>query len=606
MTDHQKSKKLTGSFYTPAYVVDFMVDRVFHHLQLEGRISSTSFKHFQKSLSSLSFCDPSLGNGNFVIGILKRVWGELQKFSSIKQEEKNMFFKDFYESNIYGIELTPKALEECKERISFFYPILRNCSSTNLKLGNSIVNTDVSEILSSQDSSQLKPFNWKKEFHPRESFDIIIGNPPYYNLKKTELLDNKANLLFQYLKKSKIWKEYYRSSSDIYYYFIFQALNHLNFNGLLSFIIPNYWIENRYADILREHILSNQIIELLDLRNIRIFKDNGKWLNVTNCITLIQKRPPTNKIKIARNIPKVYLENPNKNKGTLNKYVFEIDQTSLTREKWVLSPHLSILKKLADDNRTTNLEHLAKIVQGLSPGVKDVFVMLQSKADKLGLEKDVLVPFISNKNVKKWLVENNDSKLAILPSRIDDLSAYFNVEKYLEQNRDVLVEGSDRKRLLSSERIRWFDFSVYRNIDTFNQHKEKIIVPYRALTPRFGLDENGSFGATDIYAIVPKKKSDLYFLLGVLNSDIVHFWYSEAGKRKGNMLEFFSDPLKRIPIPKTNDKTKLSSLVKTIIQLTRNSHNNEKEITKVSESINVEVARLYDVDYSLIKSNLST
>ncbi|MCE7741424.1 MAG: N-6 DNA methylase [Candidatus Heimdallarchaeota archaeon] len=606
MINHQKSKKATGSFYTPTYVVDFMVDRVFHYLSLENKVIFTSFRYFKKSLGKLSFCDPSLGNGNFIIGVLKRVSNELKKFTTIKQKEKSEFFRKFFEFNVYGIELNSKALDECKERISFFFPILKSCSFSNLKIGNSIVNKDSSQILTPEEAAQLNFFDWKEEFHPRTSFDVIIGNPPYYNLKKMGLLDDDAKILFQYLKQSKTWEKYHRSSSDIYYYFIFQALNHLSPEGLLSFIIPDYWIENKYADILREYILQNQILEILDLSNLRIFKDNGKWLNVTNCITLIQNRYPVNTIKIAKNVPKVILENHHKEKKAIDNFFFEIEQTNLRKEKWVLSPHLPFLKKLEDSSRCTNLGNLAKIIQGVSPGVKEIFVVSRSKAEKLALEKDVLVPFITNSNVRKWVVDNDNSKLAILPSKITNLEDFANTRAYLEQNYELLIRGSDRQRLLKSNKIRWFDFSVYRNLETFSKYNTKIMVPYRSLSPRFGLDENGSFGATDIYAIIPKKKNDIYFLLGILNSDIVHFWYSEAGKRKGKMLEFFSDPLKRIPIPKTDEKKILTDLVKEMVRINKNTINQDEEASEIGKDINHEVARLYGVDYNFLKSKLDS
>lgn len=604
MNNRSLSKKTTGSFYTPTYIVDFMVDRVFYYLNLEGRISMKSFQTFKKSLSNLTFCDPSLGNGNFIIGVLKRVWNDLKTFPTIRPENKNAFFKSFFEHNIYGIELNPKALEECRERIIFFFPILSNCTTDNLKIGNSIVSTDSIELLAPEDAEKIGYFNWIEQFKPRTSFEVIIGNPPYYNLKKMTLIDQNAKLLFHYLKNSNIWKDYHRSSSDIYYYFIFQAFQYLSDGGLLSFILPNYWIENKYADILREKISEKQILELLDLNNFKIFKDNGRWLNITNCITLIQNSPPTHEVKITRNIPKVLLENYKKEKNSINRYFFEIDHAILDKEKWILSPNLPFLKKMEDKEKITTLDNLAKIIQGMSPGVKDIFVMSQSKARKLLLEEDVLVPFITNSGIKRWIIDTNSLKVAILPSQISNLHNYPNVKNYLEHNYEKLIAGSDRQRLLKKEKIRWFDYSVYRNLEAFNNNKDKIMVPYRSQTPRFGLDENGIFGATDIYAILPKNPNNLHFLLGILNSEIIHFWYAEAGKRKGKMLEFFSDPLKNIPIPKTDEKETISVIVKELIRTSKNSSLDKKHISDLEEELNNEAAQLYGVDYNYFRNKI--
>ena len=605
MSDQYKDKRATGSFYTPSYIVDFMVDRVYHYLNQENRVDYSSFSAYNRSISKLFFCDPSLGNGNFIIGLMKRVWADLKRFSSTKQEDINEFFRNFFENNVYGIELNPNALQECKERISFFFPQLKKSSFDNLKVGNSIVNSDSAEILNSEDASKLNSFNWKEEFKSIKSFDIIIGNPPYYNLKKMGLVDENARLLFHYLKNAESWKRYFRASSDIYYYFIVQALKNLSKQGLLSYIIPNYWIENKYADILRNFILQHQILELIDFNNLRIFKDNGKWLNVTSCITIIQNSSLKKNIKVMRNISKTLLENYKNERDSVTNYYFDVDYKTLNKQKWILSPYTDLLEKITKNNYCSRLGDHARIIQGMSPGVKDIFIMSQSKAEKLALEKEVLVPFISNSDIKRWNVFNQSSKVAILPSKIDNLDDFENVKRYLETNRTKLTLGADRKRLINSEKIRWFDFSVYRNIETFTDINTKIMVPYRGLFPRFGLDEKGSYGATDIYAIIPKRKEDLYFLLGILNSKIIHFWYSEAGKRKGKMLEFFSDPLRRIPIVESDDMKDLTKYVKQILKIVGDTTNNQ-EIDEIEETINTLVCKAYGIDNSVIETILSS
>jgi len=55
-----------------------------------------------------------------------------------------------------------------------------------------------------------------------------------------------------YLKTTEAWKDYFRASSDIYYFFIIKSLNLIKENGYLSFIIPNYWLHNKFSDLLRE------------------------------------------------------------------------------------------------------------------------------------------------------------------------------------------------------------------------------------------------------------------------------------------------------------------------------------------------------------------
>ena len=101
-----------------------------------------------------------------------------------------------------------------------------------------------------------------------------------------------------------------------------------------------------------------------------------------------------------------------------------------------------------------------------------------------------------------------------------------NVQRYLLTNKRKLEAGPDRQKLMKSGKIRWFDYSVYRNLELFQTSDVKIICPYRSQLPRFALDRAGSFAATDVYAILPKDKSDIHSVLGILNSDFLQFWYS--------------------------------------------------------------------------------
>lgn len=61
-------------------------------------------------------------------------------------------------------------------------PELRN----NIKCGNSLIGTDYYDLFGFEDSDNINPFNWKKEFEEiidYGGFDVVIGNPPYIDIK---------------------------------------------------------------------------------------------------------------------------------------------------------------------------------------------------------------------------------------------------------------------------------------------------------------------------------------------------------------------------------------------------------------------------------------
>jgi tRNA1(Val) A37 N6-methylase TrmN6 len=74
-------------------------------------------------------------------------------------------------------------------------------------------------------------------------FDLIIGNPPYYVMKKTDI--------------DKEYYKYFDGRPNIYIFFIIKALTLLQENGILSFILPSNFLNCLYYNKLRKYIYEN-------------------------------------------------------------------------------------------------------------------------------------------------------------------------------------------------------------------------------------------------------------------------------------------------------------------------------------------------------------
>ena len=84
-----------------------------------------------------------------------------------------------------------------------------------------------------------------------EMYDLIIGNPPYYVMKKTEV--------------DKKYHEYFDGRPNIFVIFILHALSKLNPGGILSFVLPNSFCNCTYYNKLRVHLFENyNIIDIKD------------------------------------------------------------------------------------------------------------------------------------------------------------------------------------------------------------------------------------------------------------------------------------------------------------------------------------------------------
>ena len=81
------------------------------------------------------------------------------------------------------------------------------------------------------------------KYKPTSKFDLIIGNPPYFVLKKNEVEQK--------------YFDFFEGRPNIYILFILQSLRHLNKNGVLCFILPSNFLNCLYYDKTRKYIYDN-------------------------------------------------------------------------------------------------------------------------------------------------------------------------------------------------------------------------------------------------------------------------------------------------------------------------------------------------------------
>jgi type I restriction-modification system DNA methylase subunit len=89
------------------------------------------------------------------------------------------------------------------------------------------------------------------EWTPTQKYDLIIGNPPYFVMKKDDV--------------STEYYDYFDGRPNIFTLFIVKSLHMLNPEGILSFILPKSFTNCLYYDKLRKYITDKyRILELID------------------------------------------------------------------------------------------------------------------------------------------------------------------------------------------------------------------------------------------------------------------------------------------------------------------------------------------------------
>jgi hypothetical protein len=190
----QKEKQENGEVFTPMSLVFEMLDNLDKHYSKEKGRSIFTEKDFK-------WFDPASGMGNFPVAVYLRLIEGL-KHSIPNDEERK---KHIIENMLYMSELN-------KKNVFINHQIfnMNNQYKLNLYEGDTL-ELDIMKV-------------WGLQLN---SFDVILGNPPY--------------------NKGGIWSHTKKTDSEkrevLWMIFIKQSFKWLKADGLLTFITPLYWLK---------------------------------------------------------------------------------------------------------------------------------------------------------------------------------------------------------------------------------------------------------------------------------------------------------------------------------------------------------------------------
>jgi len=135
-------KKKTGSYYTPDYIVNYIVEKT-----LKPVIDKMKTP---KELLSLKILDPSMGSGHFLVGAIDYIGRRCVEMAG---ETSELSEKDYQrlavEQCIYGVDLNPLAVELAKLSL-WLHTIAKNKPISfldhHLKVGNSLIGAKIADL----------------------------------------------------------------------------------------------------------------------------------------------------------------------------------------------------------------------------------------------------------------------------------------------------------------------------------------------------------------------------------------------------------------------------------------------------------------------------
>lgn len=265
----KNDRKVNGAFFTPTYIVDFIIKEV-------------APENNDKCL------DPSCGCGAFLIGLVEYY-----------QKTFNKSVKKIINENIYGSDILDYNVNRSKIILSLF-----------ALLNNEIIEESDFNIYH-QDSLKAK---WSNKF------EIVVGNPPY--VKFQDLSDNNRFFLMNN------WKSIENGTFNLYFAFFELGHKLLTTNGKLGYITPNNYFTSLAGLSLRQYFLQNKCVtKIVDFRHKKVFDaqtytaitflDNKK--NESILFDKIKDEQSCSNFLISANGSPNYLKNLNVNKWRLLK-----------------------------------------------------------------------------------------------------------------------------------------------------------------------------------------------------------------------------------------------------------------------------------------------
>ena len=571
--DKKNSKrKKDGIFYTPEYITHYIVEE-------------TIGKYLEENpdkLETIKILDPACGSGAFLNQahsfLLKQ--RQIQVEENIKNNDKSQLnlFKHTNQvehdrsillNNLFGVDLNKESVEITKLAL-WLKTANSKCKLNNLdeniKCGNSLIDDET--------IAGDKAFKWENEYKgimQNGGFDVIIGNPPYFNIDTF----GHNSPIFEHLKTA--YSDIYMDKSDILFYFIKKSIDLLKDNGIMGFIISNAFLFSDKAKKLRNYILEKcSILKIVNFEQYLVFKDAG----ITTCILVLQKNKNYDTSQVINIKEKDLTEDVVISKIQNSSNIFDVsfDKNSAYA---LVDCNISKLNAKIDGNHN-KLGDILHVGKGMETAANNVFSF---KEYPKGFPQDFIKNRMSGEIISRYFLAKPLEYMLYVENteNFEDLPQV--IQKHLLNNKDFLENRADKKRRKTAK---WWNY-------TFPMHKEyyeydKLWCSYRARTNEFVFDDTKNFiGLTNTTVIFGNnEKYNLKYILSLLNSKLLCFRYKSIGKQTGGgLFEYFENQISRLPIPNATEEQQnsLSEKAERMIELNKSL---QEETQKAIELIELE------------------
>ena len=469
-------RKAGGVYYTPQYVVDYIVQNTVGKL-IEDKTP--------KEVSRIKILDPACGSGSFLLGAYgyllewhKGYYGKNEKPSKGKKDhpltpDGNLTTaekKRILLNNIYGVDIDVNAVEvtklslllKCMEgeteasiasQLRLFNERVLPTLDENIKSGNSLVDVDFySGTLDFGEERKIKPFNWQRAFpevfnikskpdDPKQRLNRALKNMvkadeelgdamrdyinsvsepslEYGNIGFDVVIGNPPYVRQELLGLQKVYFQnkyrVFHGMADLYSYFIERSIQLLKPDGIYGVIVANKWMRANYGEPLRRFLKQQSIHEIIDFGDLPVFESATTY----PCILIAGREDNHNKkfkLILAKTLDFQSLEEYVKDNFDI------VQKSSLDDGGWNLAgeKEQKLLKKIQNAGVPFGEYVKGKVYRGVLTGLNEAFIIDKATRDRL-IEEDkrsaeIIKPFLAGRDIKRYEPPKSGKYLILFP-----------------------------------------------------------------------------------------------------------------------------------------------------------------------------------------------
>ena len=607
-------KKAGGVFYTPAYIVDYIVKQTVGQA-IEGKSP--------KQLRGFRVLDMACGSGSFMLGAYQYLLDYYLKWyvehedlsggakSSAAKRGAVLHLtglgewrltiaekKRILTEHLFGVDIDRQAVEVSK--LSLLLKVLEDENDeslqmrlfeddtveralpnldANIKCGNSLIGPDyfTDQLLPDPDElKRVNPFDWATQFPEAMKvggFDCIIGNPPYIRIGNIE----------------ESWRPYlYKTFDvnhrfDIYIVFVQKAFELLSRDGALGFILPNKFFTADYGKGLRKFLSAARVVsDIVDFGDSQVFQGAITY----TCLLFLSKTPHASLRYLPAQADKSRMKQS-------EQAQIDLPVTQFGEEPWIfVDTHVSAL--LGRLKTFPTLSAICNIARGLETGADDIFFFQAAdpqdneetisvtsgiKPEAFKIERVVVRHLVKGSvDLRRYFIESNNRYL-FFPYKHTRDEAELISEKTLLKDFPLAWRyiNGHVSELKARKGKYWYSFRR-RNYD-LRDDVPRLLIPSIGKRLSVSYDDQGQYhfvgsggGGGGGYGVSVKQDISLSmsYLLGLLNSSLLDWIAKSVNSRFGSGYYSFNRqyieqlPIRPIDFTNAADKAAHDRMVKLV------------------------------------------